>query len=80
MAKRTNQASLKGVLDINLESLQNIVEEAGYQLEDLLKIEMTEVTKDSEYTYDALALLKEFNEKTISLTVKEEQELEPVDK
>lgn len=78
MAKRTNQASLKGELDIDFDKLILVVEEAGYVLEDLMKIEITEIVKEAEYTYDVVELLKEFDGKTISFTVKEEQELEPV--
>lgn len=38
-------------------------------------MEVTEQTKEAEYTYDFLAILREFDGKQISITIKEENEL-----
>lgn len=38
-------------------------------------MEITEQTKEAEYTYDFLAILREFDGKQISITIKEENEL-----
>jgi len=77
--KRTNQAVLKGTLDVELDTLKSIVEEAGYQLEDLLKITVTKIVKDVAYSYDALELLQEFNEKYVEFTFKQETDLDTID-
>lgn len=39
------------------------------------KMEITEVTKEAEYTYDFLEILREFDGKQVSVSVKEEKEL-----
>lgn len=79
MNKRTNQAVLKGSLDIELDALKSIVEDAGYKLEDLLKITVTKVVKDVEYSYDALELLQEFNGETVEFTFKKETNIDTID-
>ncbi|MFC9657242.1 YonK family protein [Bacillus subtilis] len=38
-------------------------------------MEVTEQTKEAEYTYDFKEILSEFNGKNVSITVKEENEL-----
>jgi hypothetical protein len=42
---------------------------------DMNQMEITELAKDGEFTYDFLEILKGFDGKTISLSVKEEEEL-----
>lgn len=79
MNKRTNQAVLKGTLYAELDTLKSVVEEAGYQIEDLLKITVTKVVKDVEYAYDALELIQEFNEKYVEFTFKQETDLDTID-
>ena len=79
MNKRTNQAVLKGTIDMNLSALKSVVEEAGYQLEDLLKITVTKVVKEAEYVYDAFELMQEFNEKYVEFTFKQETDLDTID-
>lgn len=64
MAKRVNTASLKGILDIDFNAGQATV---------------TEIVKDVEHEYDFFKLLEEFNGKTVSITLKEENELPTVD-
>lgn len=64
MAKRKNSASLKGTLDIDFTG--------G-------KATVTEIVKDIEYEYDFFALLSEFNGKSVSITIAEENELATVD-
>lgn len=36
---------------------------------------VTEVTKDAEYTYDFMSILREFDNKQVSISIKEENEL-----
>lgn len=43
---------------------------------DLDSMEVIEVTKDAEYTYDFLSILKRFHDKPVAITIKEEDELE----
>lgn len=38
-------------------------------------MEVTEQTKEAEYTYDFLEILRDFNGKNISVSIKEEKEL-----
>lgn len=64
MAKRKNTASLKGLLTIDFNE--------G-------KATVTEIVKDAEYEYDFFALLSEFNGKSVSITIAEENELPTVD-
>lgn len=45
---------------------------------DMDNMEITEVTKDSEKTYNFLEILREYSGKTISVSIKEENEIEPV--
>lgn len=45
---------------------------------DMDNMEITEVTKDSEKTYNFLEILREYAGKTISVSIKEENEIEPV--
>jgi hypothetical protein len=42
---------------------------------DLDTMEITEQTKEAEYTYDFLAILREFDGKQVSISIKEEEEL-----
>lgn len=42
---------------------------------DMDTMEITETTKDSEYVYDFLKILQEFNGKQVSVQIKEEQDL-----
>jgi hypothetical protein len=42
---------------------------------DLDTMEIVEQSKEAEYTYDFLAILREFDGKQISITIKEENEL-----
>lgn len=62
MAKRVNSASFKGLLEIDWQT--------G-------KLEITEVTKESEDTYNIGDVLNEFNGKTVTFTIKEEEAIEP---
>jgi hypothetical protein len=38
-------------------------------------MEVTEQTKEAEFTYDFLAILREYDGKQVSITIKEENEL-----
>lgn len=38
-------------------------------------MEIVEVTKDAEYTYDFLSILKDFDGKNITVTLKEQDEI-----
>ena len=42
---------------------------------DLDVMEITEQTKEAEFTYDFLEVLREFDGKQVSISIKEEQEL-----
>lgn len=42
---------------------------------DLDTMEVTEQTKEAEFTYDFLAILREFDGKQVSISLKEENEL-----
>jgi hypothetical protein len=42
---------------------------------DLDTMEVTEQTKEAEYTYDFLTILREFDGKQVSISIKEENEL-----
>lgn len=64
MAKRTNSAQLKGMLDID------------WALGELV---VTETTKDGEFEYSLTSLLEEFNGKNITLSIKEEDQIAPID-
>lgn len=64
MAKRTNSAQLKGVLDID------------WSLGELI---VTEETKEGTHEYSLGKLLEEFNGKTITISVKEEDTITPID-
>lgn len=64
MAKRTNSAQLKGKLDIDW-SLGELV--------------ITESTKDGEFEYSLSKLLEEFNGKNVTLSIKEEDQIAPID-
>lgn len=60
MAKRKNSASLKGTLDVDFNIGTAVV---------------TEIVKDVEYEYDFFALLSEFNGKSVTISIAEENEL-----
>lgn len=45
---------------------------------DLDSMEITEVTKDSEKTYNFLEILQEYAGKTITVSIKEENEIAPI--
>lgn len=64
MAKRVNSAQLKGVLDVSFEE--------GFGT-------ITEIVKDEENVYNLFELLNEFNGKQISVTIKEENDIQPVE-
>ena len=64
MAKRKNSASLKGTLDVDFNAGTATV---------------TEVVKDVEKEYDFFALLSEFNGKSVTISIAEENELATVD-
>jgi hypothetical protein len=42
---------------------------------DLGTMEVTEQTKEAEFTYDFLAILREFDGKNVSISIKDEEEL-----
>lgn len=64
MAKRTNSAQLKGKLDID------------WTLGELI---VTETTKDGEFEYSLTKLLEEFNGKNVTLSIKEDEVIAPID-
>lgn len=64
MAKRVNSASFKGKLDID------------WSLGELI---LTESTKEGDFEYSLTELLDEFNGKTISFSIKEEDTIAPID-
>lgn len=64
MAKKVNSVNVKGVLELNFE-------------EGLGRI--TEITKDDEIPYNLFEILNEFNSKTVTISIKEEKELEPIE-
>lgn len=64
MAKRTNSAQLKGKLEID------------WSLGELI---ITESTKDGDFEYSLAKLLEEFNGKTVTLSIKEEDQIAPID-
>lgn len=64
MAKRKNQTSGKGILDIQWEE--------G-------KATLTTVTKDDELVYDFFKILEEYNGKSITFSVAEDVEIATVD-
>lgn len=39
---------------------------------------VTDITKDGEYVYDLQEILNEFHDKHVSISIKEEIELEPI--
>ena len=64
MAKKVHSVGVKGKLEISFdEGVAHI----------------TEITKESELTYDFFEILNEFNGKTVSITIKEEQDLAPLE-
>lgn len=64
MAKRTNSAQLKGKLEID------------WSLGELI---ITESTKDGDFEYSLTKLLEEFNGKTVTLSIREEDQIAPID-
>lgn len=64
MAKRINSAQLKGKLDID------------WSLGELI---ITESTKEGDFEYSLSKLLEEFNGKNVSLSIKEEDVIVPID-
>lgn len=60
MAKRVNSAKLKGLLEVDFNADTGTV---------------TEIVKDVESECNFFALLEEFNGKTVSITIVEENEL-----
>jgi hypothetical protein len=42
---------------------------------DVGQMEITEITKEAENTYDFLKIIQDFDQKNVSITIKEEQEL-----
>lgn len=63
MAKRTLATTLKGTLDIDFDLGTAIV---------------TEITKDSEHTYDLFKILEEYNGQHVTISIKQDDEIEPV--
>ena len=64
MAKFTQSTKLKGELTFDLESQT---------------ITITTITKDAEYTYDLAEVLESYNGKTISISIAEDKDLEPIE-
>ena len=64
MAKKVHSVGVKGVLELNFD-------------EGIARI--TEITKDSEQVYDFFEIINEFNGKSISFSIKEEQDLIPLE-
>lgn len=64
MAKRVNSAKLKGALGIDFN--------AG-------KATLTKTTKDETFEYDFFALLSEFNGKTVSVSITEENDIPTIE-
>lgn len=64
MAKRVNSAQLKGILDIDW-SLGELV--------------ITESTKEGVFEYSLTKLLEEFNGKTVTFSIREEDQITPID-
>ena len=64
MAKRTNSAQLKGQLDID------------WSLGELI---ITEETKEGIKEYSLGKLLEEFNGKAVTISIKEEDSITPID-
>lgn len=64
MAKKTNQVGFKGVLDVDFQTGEGTV---------------TEIVKDVESVYNFFETLNEFNGKTVTISIKEENELPKVE-
>lgn len=64
MAKRVNSAQLKGILDVSFDTGVGTV---------------TEIVKDEERVYNLFELLEEFNNKHITISIKEENDIAPVE-
>lgn len=64
MAKKVHSVNLKGFLELDFDKGQ---------------ARITEVTKDAENVYDFFEIINEFNGKSISFSIKEEQDLEPIE-
>lgn len=64
MAKRVNSASLKGLLEVDFNKGEATV---------------TEIVKDIESEYDFFEILNEFNNKSVSITIKEENDIQPIE-
>jgi len=64
MAKKIHSVTVKGFLEINFNEGKAIIRE---------------ITKESENPYDFFKILDEFNGKHISVQIKEEQDLEPIE-
>lgn len=64
MAKITNAAKLKGILDLDFNAGTATV---------------TEIVKDAENEYDFFKLLSRFNGKSVAISITEENELPTVD-
>lgn len=64
MAKKTHSVQVKGVLDVDFNSgVGRIIE----------------ITKDEEIPYDLFEIINEFNGKSVTLTLKEDQDLQPIE-
>lgn len=64
MGKRTNSSKFKGELTVELENEH---------------ITITTITKEAEFVYDLLAELESYNGKTVSISITEDKELEPIE-
>ncbi len=64
MAKKTNQVGFKGILDVNFEEGRSTI---------------TEVTKETEYVYDFFKELANFNGKSVTISIKEDNEITPIE-
>ena len=62
--KDVNQVSGKGILDIEWQDGKAV---------------FTVITKDSEIPYDFFEILERFNKKTVSFSIKEENEIQPLE-
>ena len=64
MAKHKTSTNLKGILDFSISDQMGT---------------MTEITKDQEKVYDLLDILNKYNGKTISISIRQEEEIVALD-
>jgi len=63
MAKKVHSVSVKGLLEVDFNNGIGVI---------------TEVTKDNEIPYNFFDIINEFNGKSVSIVIKEEQDIEPI--